>query len=33
MTVAYGAPLVAPDCDPSTPVPASVRAMSNGSVE
>jgi uncharacterized protein len=30
MYVGYGAPLAAPDCDPSTPLPASVRAMSAG---
>jgi nitroimidazol reductase NimA-like FMN-containing flavoprotein (pyridoxamine 5'-phosphate oxidase superfamily) len=27
MTLAYGAPLVAPDCDPATPMPDSVRAI------
>jgi nitroimidazol reductase NimA-like FMN-containing flavoprotein (pyridoxamine 5'-phosphate oxidase superfamily) len=27
MTVAYGAPLTAPDCDPATPLPQSVRAI------
>jgi uncharacterized protein len=27
MTVTYGAPLTAPDCDPGTPLPESVRAM------
>jgi nitroimidazol reductase NimA-like FMN-containing flavoprotein (pyridoxamine 5'-phosphate oxidase superfamily) len=31
MAVAYGAALVAPDCDPETPVPASVRAMTGPS--
>lgn len=33
MTVAYGAPLTAPDCDPAIPVPASVRAFAAESVE
>jgi uncharacterized protein len=28
MSVAYGAPLPAPDCDPATPLPDSVRALS-----
>ena len=27
MTVTYGTPLTAPDCDPGTPLPESVRAM------
>ena len=30
MTVAYGSPLPAPDCDPSIPVPGSVRLLSGG---
>src|ERR1700760_896832 len=33
MTVAYGAPLTAPDCDAAVPVPASVRAFAAESVE
>jgi nitroimidazol reductase NimA-like FMN-containing flavoprotein (pyridoxamine 5'-phosphate oxidase superfamily) len=33
MTVAYGAALPAPDCNPETPVPASVRAMTEPSVQ
>jgi uncharacterized protein len=28
MSVGYGAPLPAPDCDPATPLPPSVRALS-----
>lgn len=28
MTVTYGAPLTAPDCDPATPLPESVRLLS-----
>jgi nitroimidazol reductase NimA-like FMN-containing flavoprotein (pyridoxamine 5'-phosphate oxidase superfamily) len=31
MSVAYGAPLPAPDCGPATPVPESVRALSGAS--
>lgn len=33
MSVAYGTPLNAPDCDAEIPMPESVRAMADGSVQ